>query len=341
MNDATPTSDITPAALAGRKVLVTGAGGFIGSHLTEALVRAGADVSAMVRYGSNGSTGFLAEAPADIASAIRPFRGDITDPESVAAAVRGQEIVFHLAALIAIPYSYEAPRSYLRTNVEGTLNVLEAVRRFDVARMVHTSTSEVYGSARFVPMDETHPLQGQSPYSASKIGADKLAESYHLSFDVPVVTIRPFNTFGPRQSPRAVIPATIQQALWSDTVRLGATSPVRDMTFVDDTVSGFIHGAIAAGLEGGTFNLGTGTGYTVGEIAERIMRLAGRSDAIELDPARMRPAGSEVDRLISSHEAFTAASGWKPRVSLDEGLARCIEWFRTRGRPADPTEYVR
>lgn len=329
------------SSLSGRKVLVTGAGGFIGSHLAEALVRCGAQVTAMVRYGSTGGTGFLDEAPADIAREIRPFRGDVTDAESVMAAVQGQELVFHLAALIAIPYSYEAPRSYLRTNAEGTLNVLEAVRRHGVARIIHTSTSEVYGSARYVPIDEAHALQGQSPYSASKIAADKLAESYHLSFNVPVVTIRPFNTYGPRQSPRAVIPATILQALWADQVRLGATTPVRDMTFVDDTIRGFLHGACAPGIEGGTFNLGTGAGHPVGDIAARILRLCGREDAVALDPRRLRPASSEVDRLVSDHTAFSSVSGWQPEVSLDEGLARCVEWFRARGRPTAVTEYAR
>lgn len=328
-------------ALAGRKVLVTGAAGFIGSHLTEALVRAGADVTALVRYVSNGNTGFLAEAPADIAREVRPFRGDITDPESVALAAHGQEIIFHLAALIAIPYSYEAPRSYLRANAEGTLNVLEAARRHDTQRVVHTSTSEVYGSARYVPIDERHPLQGQSPYSASKIAADKLAESYHLSFGVPVVTIRPFNTYGPRQSPRAVIPATILQALWSDEVRLGATDPVRDMTYVDDTVRGFLHGATTSGIEGHSYNLGTGTGHRVGDIVARILAQCGRGDAPLLDPARMRPPSSEVDRLVSDHAAFSAASGWQPQIGLDEGLRRTIEWFRSRGRPPAPQEYAR
>lgn len=327
--------------LTGRKVLVTGAGGFIGSHLSESLVRAGAEVTAMVRYSSAGGAGLLSELPNEVYREIGLYRGDITDAESVDAAVRQQEIVFHLAALIAIPYSYEAPRSYLRTNIEGTLNVLEAVRRHGILRLIHTSTSEVYGSARDVPIDENHPLQGQSPYSATKIGADKLAQSYHHSFRVPVVTMRPFNTFGPRQSPRAVIPATIQQALWSEEIRLGSMTPIRDMTFVSDTVNGLIHGAVTPGIEGETFNLGTGTGYSIGDIASRILRITGRDDKIALDRNRVRPAGSEVDRLISSHDAFTRASGWKPEISLDEGLQRTIEWFRSQGRPDHPGEYTR
>ncbi len=331
---------MTRPTLAGRRVLITGAAGFIGSHLAEALVREGAEVTAFVRYGSSGSTGFLAELPPDISREIRVHRGDIVDADSVSIAMAGQQVVFHLAALIGIPYSYHAPRSYVRTNVDGTLNVLEAARHGDTERVVHTSTSEVYGSAQYTPIDETHPLQGQSPYSATKIAADKLADAYHRSFEVPVVTIRPFNTYGPRQSPRAVIPATILQALWSDTIRLGATTPVRDMTYVSDTVEGFLHGAVTPGIEGQTFNLGTGEGFAVGDIVGRILRLTGRSDEPTLDPQRVRPPASEVDRLISSHTAFTNSSGWSPRVSLDEGLASTIEWFRSRGRPATDTGYA-
>lgn len=339
-------SDTAPGSapgtgLSGHKVLVTGAGGFIGSRLAESLVRAGAEVSAMVRYSSSGATGWLADAPTDITAAIRPLRGDVTDPDSVDAAVRGQDIVFHLAALIGIPYSYAAPRSYLETNVTGTLNVLESVRRHGAARLVHTSTSEVYGSAQYVPIDESHPLQAQSPYSASKISADKLVQAYHLSFELPAVTIRPFNTYGPRQSARAVIPTVIQQALWSDAIRLGATSPVRDMTYVDDTVEGFLRGAVTPGLEGQVFNLGTGTGWAIGEIAARILRIVGRDRDIEFDTARRRPPASEVDRLVSDHGAFSAASGWQPRVTLDTGLTRTIDWFRSRGRVATAFEYSR
>lgn len=329
-----------PASLHDVRVLVTGAGGFIGSHLVEALVHEGARVTAFVRYGSSGSSGFLDMLEAPLRHAIRIHRGDIADAGSVAVAMTGQEIVFHLAALIGIPYSYEAPRSYLRSNVEGTLNVLEAARG-GLRRLIVTSTSEVYGSALHVPMDESHPLQAQSPYAASKIAADKLAESYHRSFGVPLVTLRPFNTYGPRQSPRAVIPAVIRQALWSDTIRLGATTPIRDMSYVSDTVAGFLHAATAPGLEGGTYNLGTGTGHSIGDIVATILRLTGRDDAPVLDPERLRPAASEVDRLISDHAAFTAASGWRPVVSLDDGLARSIEWFRACGRPQGDEGYAR
>ncbi len=327
--------------LSGKRVLVTGAGGFIGSHLTEALVQAGARVTALLRYGSAGSIGHLATLPAAVRGAIEPCFGDIGDAEFVRSVVEGHEVVFHLAALIAIPYSYTAPRSYLRTNAEGTLNVLEAVRQCEVPAMIHTSTSEVYGSARYVPMDEAHPLQGQSPYSASKIAADKLAEAYHRSFGVPVVTVRPFNTYGPRQSARAVIPATILQALWSPSVRLGATSPIRDMTFVSDTVAGFLAAAATPGLAGGTYNLGTGEGFAVGDIVATILRLTGREDAVETDPQRLRPDASEVDRLVSSNQAFRAATGWAPAVDLETGLQRTIDWFRAQGRPDDPQAYVR
>ncbi len=322
-------------------VLVTGAGGFIGSHLVERLLDIGAQVTAMVRYDSASSNGMLDALDAAQRDRVTVFRGDITDADSVDLAVRDQQFVFHLAALIAIPYSYEAPRNYLRTNVEGTLNVLQAVRRHRVQRMLHTSTSEVYGSAQYTPIDEKHPLQGQSPYSASKIAADKLAESFFRSFEVPVVTVRPFNTFGPRQSPRAVIPATIVQALWNERVQLGALEPVRDMTLVDDTVDGFVHAAITDGIEGGTYNLGTGTGYTVGEIARRILALAGRDDDIQADPRRQRPAGSEVDRLVADNRLFHQVSGWKPRFDLDQGLTRTMDWFRAQGRPVDTRGYFR
>jgi NAD dependent epimerase/dehydratase len=326
---------------AGRRVLVTGAGGFIGSHLVEALIAQGAQVTAMLRYGSAGARGHLADLSGEQLANVSWAHGDITDAEFVRNTVDGHDVVFHLAALIAIPYSYIAPRSYLRTNVEGTLNVLEAVRQAKVPKLIHTSTSEVYGSARFVPMDEAHPLQGQSPYSASKIGADKMAESYWCSFGTPVVTVRPFNTFGPRQSARAVIPATILQGLWCDEVRLGSTMPVRDMTYVSDTVAGFLAAAATSGLDGKTFNLGTGEGHTVGDIARLALRLLGREGDIQDDPSRHRPAASEVDRLISSNDSFRAATGWAPQVGLEEGLRHTIEWLRARGRPVDPGSYAR
>jgi NAD dependent epimerase/dehydratase len=325
----------------GRRVLVTGAGGFIGSHLVEALLDQGAQVTALLHYTSSASRGHLTELSEAQRAQIQWVHGDITDQEFVRRAVAGHEAVFHLAALIAIPYSYVAPRSYLRTNVEGTLNVLEAVRETGVPRLIHTSTSEVYGSARFVPIDESHPLQGQSPYAASKIGADKMVEAYWRSFGTPVVTVRPFNTYGPRQSARAVIPATILQGLWCDKVRLGSMTPVRDMTYVSDTVAGFLAAAATPGLEGQTFNLGTGSGHAVGDIARLALQLLGREGDIENDPERHRPAASEVDRLVSSNAAFRAATGWAPQVGLQEGLERTIAWLRAQGRPVDPGVYAR
>lgn len=254
----------------GRKVLVTGAGGFIGSHLTQSLVAAGATTTAMVRYNSGSLIGNLAFGDPAVRKETRIVSGNVEDSDFVYKVVEGQDVVFHLAALIAIPYSYDAPRTYVRTNVEGTLNVLEAARRYSVQRVVHTSTSEVYGTALRTPIDESHPLQGQSPYSASKIGADKLAESYYRSFGTPVTTVRPFNTFGPRQSARAFIPTIISQALERDEIRLGSLTPERDMTFVSDTVAGFMAAAATAGLEGDTINLGTGKTFSVGWFAKRI-----------------------------------------------------------------------
>ena len=327
-------------SLEGSNVLVTGAAGFIGGHLVEALLDEGARVTALVHYSSGPNRGALCELDDERLHRLRVIAGDVTDPESVRTAVEGNEVVFHLAALIGIPYSYQAPRSYLHTNVEGTFNVLEAVRACGTDRLIITSTSEVYGSAVSVPIDEHHPLQAQSPYAATKIAADKMAESYYRSFDVPVVVLRPFNTYGPRQSPRAVIPATIRQALWCGTVRLGATETVRDMTYVTDTVAGFVCAAKTPGIEGGVFNLGTGTGHTIGRIADLILKLVGRSDAIESDPDRMRPAASEVDRLISSHDSFTGVSGWHPRVELEQGLRRTIDWIRSHDSRGDTGSYA-
>jgi dTDP-glucose 4,6-dehydratase len=312
----------------GKKVLVTGAGGFIGSHLTEALVRAGATTTAMVRYNSGSLIGNLYFCDSDIREEVQILSGTIEDSDFVYRAVVGQDIVFHLAALIAIPYSYDAPRTYLRTNAEGTLNVLEAARRYDVARVVHTSTSEVYGTALRAPIDESHPLQGQSPYSASKIAADKLAESYFRSFATPVTTLRPFNTFGPRQSARAFIPTIVSQALKSDEIRLGSLVPERDMTFVDDTVAGFIAAAATPGIEGETINLGTGQTYSIGSFAKRILKLMDIDKPIVQEHERLRPALSEVMKLVSDNTHARNAMGWSPEVSLDDGLRRTIEFVR-------------
>jgi len=327
-------------SLTGQKYLVTGAGGFIGSHLVEALVRAGADVTAMVRYGSSSSWGNLEFVSNDVKGGFRVVAGNIDDGDFVMHAMQGIDVVCHLAALIAIPYSYVAPRSYVRTNVEGTLNVVEAARRLSVRRVVHTSTSEVYGTALRVPIDETHPLQGQSPYSASKIGADKIAESYYRSFDTGVVTLRPFNTFGPRQSARAFIPTIISQALTQDVIKLGSLTPERDMTFVTDTVAGFVAASVTPGIEGETINLGTGSTYSIGHFAERILRLMGVEKEIVADAARMRPDKSEVLKLVSDNSLAAKAMGWTPQVDLDEGLRQSIEFVRDHIHLYRPTVYT-
>lgn len=313
----------------GWPVLVTGAGGFIGSHLVERLVARGAQVRALLHYGSEGTRGNARFLPAETQAAVDWVHGDLLDAEFIARIAADRRVLFHLGALIAIPHSYSAPRSFVEVNAIGTLNVLEAARAAQGARVVHTSTSEVYGSARYVPMDEAHPLRAQSPYAATKIAADKMAESYHAAFGLPVVTVRPFNTYGPRQSARAVIPTVIGQALAGQKqIMLGATTPVRDMTFVADTVDGMIAAGTADGLEGRTFNLGTGEGESVGEIARRILVLMGVEAEVTLDPRRLRPPTSEVDRLISDNTAFRTASGWAPRYDLDRGLEETIAFFR-------------
>src|SRR3954449_6551123 len=299
---------MTATDWSGRRVLVTGAGGFIGSHLAEQLVRRGADVHAFVRYGSAGRWGWLDES--ELADQMRVFAGDIRDPETLAPVMEGVEVVFHLAALIAIPYSYVTPLAYVRTNVEGTSNVLEAARAAGVQRVVHTSTSEVYGTARTVPISEAHPLQGQSPYSASKIGADKIAESFHAAYELPVTVLRPFNTFGPRQSARAVIPTIITQALVGETVRLGALTPTRDLTLVHDTADGFIAAAEAPAAVGRTINLGVGREISVGDLARRLEALMDREVTIEHDARRDRPAASEVERLLSDNTLARELLGW-------------------------------
>jgi len=312
--------------LQGKKVFVTGAGGFIGSHLTEELVKANADVTAMIRYGSSANWGNLEFLPQDIRREVKVVVGNVEDSDFMMHSLKGQDIVFHLAALIAIPYSYVAPRSYVRTNVEGTLNVMEAVRRLGIGRVVHTSTSEVYGTALYAPIDESHPLQGQSPYSASKIGADKIAESYFLSFATPVVTLRPFNTYGPRQSARAFIPTVICQALEQPAIRMGSLDPQRDMTFVRDTALGFIAAGTAPGIEGETINLGVGRTDSIGAIASRILSLMGCDKPIEQDPSRVRPVKSEVQKLLSNNAKARERMGWSPTVPLDQGLAETIEF---------------
>ena len=324
----------------GRRVLVTGAGGFIGSHLVEALTGLGARVKAFVRYNSRNDPGLLKMLPPERLGAVEVIGGDLRDLSAVKSAMQGVSHAFHLGALIAIPYSYVHPAEVVEANVIGTLNMLLVARELGVERMVHTSTSEVYGTALRVPIDETHPLQGQSPYSASKIGADKLAESFHLSFGVPVVTLRPFNTFGPRQSARAVIPTLITQALTQSTVRLGNLDARRDFTYVSDTVAGFLQAAQTPGLEGQTLNLGTGVEIRIGDLAEKIFAMADHPVRLEVDPARLRPEKSEVQRLLSDNRLALQKMGWSPRVSLEEGLRRTFEWIREHPSLYAAKEYV-
>jgi dTDP-glucose 4,6-dehydratase len=324
----------------GTSVLVTGAGGFIGSHLVEWLVRAGARVTGFVRYNSRGDWGLLDLIPQEVRAQVRVIQGDIRDASTVESAVRGHEIVFHLAALIGIPYSYIAPDAYVATNVQGTLNLLEASRRAGVRRLVHTSTSEVYGTAKRLPIDEEHPLQGQSPYSATKIAADKLVESYILAFGFPAVTLRPFNTFGPRQSARAVIPSIISQALARDRVEVGGLEPVRDFTFVADTVDAFARIAEAQLSPAQVLHVGSGIGIRMGELAQRIISIVGRNVPIVQEPGRVRPESSEVGTLIADATRAKQVLGWEPRMSLDEGLARTVDFIRRHPELYDVNRYA-
>lgn len=320
------------AQMSHRKILVTGADGFIGSHLTEALVRAGHDVRAMVLYNSFNSWGWLDHCAPDVAGKFETVAGDVRDFHSVAAAMRGRDTVLHLAALIAIPYSYQAPASYVDTNVKGTLHVMQAAQDLGVTRVVHTSTSEVYGTARFVPITEDHPLQGQSPYSATKIGADHVALSYHASFATPVTVVRPFNTYGPRQSARAVIPTIITQiAAGARSIKLGALTPTRDFSYVDDTVSGFIAAMNSDAVLGTVVNLGSGFEISISDTAKAIAGLMGRDVAIEAEAARLRPKDSEVERLWAGTEKAATQMNWRPayggRGGFDDGLRKTIAWF--------------
>ncbi len=312
----------------GKQALVTGAGGFIGSHLVEALLHKGAKVRAFIRYTSRGDLGLLKLLSEGDLAQVEVVTGDLRDEHAVRDAVKGCDAVFHLGALISIPYSYLHPAEVASVNFMGTLNVLMACREHGVGRLVHTSTSEVYGTARQTPIGESHVLQGQSPYSASKIGADKLVESFIAAYSLPAVTVRPFNTFGPRQSARAVIPTIITQALAKDEIRLGSLTTTRDFTFVTDTVNGFLCAAEAPGVEGGVFNLGTGEEISIGDLAERILRQIGRTVRITEDRQRLRPEASEVLRLVSDNSLAVQRLGWKPSVTLDEGLRRTIEWIR-------------
>lgn len=309
-----------------KKVLVTGAGGFIGSHLVERLVESGAQVRAFVRYNARNDWGLIEALPMDVRNGLEVVSGDLKDFGAVRNAVKGTKIVFHLGALIAIPYSYINPGDVVQTNVIGSLNVLNAFRECGGEKLIHTSSSEVYGTARYVPIDENHPLQAQSPYSASKIAADKLAESFHLSYDLPVATIRPFNTYGPGQSSRAVIPTIIAQALSKDEIRLGSMHPTRDFTYMGDTVEGFIKIAESPESIGEVINVGSGKEISIGDLADKIVFLVNRNAKIAFDAVRARPDKSEVNRLLADNSKAKELLQWEPMVSLDEGLSKTIEW---------------
>jgi len=310
-----------------KSALVTGAGGFIGSHLTEHLVELGANVKAFVRYNSRNDWGMLELLPEEKLSQIEVITGDLKDADAVRHAAKDVGIIFHLGSLIAIPYSYIHPRETIETNILGALNVLTAAKENNVEKVIHTSTSEVYGTARYVPIDENHPLQGQSPYSASKIGADKVAESFYRSFNLPVAIIRPFNTYGPRQSARAVIPTIITQALAKEKIFLGSLHPTRDYTYVKDVVEGFIKVAESPKSVGEVINIGSNFEVSIGELANKIISLIGKNAEIVTDPVRVRPQDSEVERLWCDNTKAKRLLGWEPKTSLDEGIKKTIDWI--------------
>lgn len=323
--------------LEGKKVLVTGADGFIGSHLVEALIAKGCDVRAFVYYNSFNTWGWLDSFEADKLKQLDVFSGDIRDPNGVRTAMQGVDVVFHLAALIAIPFSYHSPDSYVDTNIKGTLNILQASRQLNTERIIVTSTSEVYGTAQYVPIDENHPYQGQSPYSATKIGADRMAESFYRSFDSPVTIARPFNTYGPRQSARAVIPTIITQLLSGESeIKLGSLDPTRDFNYVIDTVEGFVALAEADETIGEEINIATGVERTIGDLANFLIQQLNPDAKINLDQARLRPEKSEVDRLLGDNKKIRSMTNWTPKHDLEAGLIETIKWFK---QPENLSQY--
>lgn len=328
-----PNSERSSVTSISRKVLVTGADGFIGSHLVEALVAAGAEVTALAQYNAFDSHGWLDDLAPDVREAMRLVRGDIRDAGFVDSLVQAHDIVFHLAALIAIPYSYMAPQAYVDTNVTGTVNILEAARRHGTGRVIQTSTSEVYGTAITTPIAEDHPLQGQSPYSASKIAADMMTEAFARSFALPVVTLRPFNTFGPRQSERAVIPTVIRQALdpACEAIDLGELSPKRDFNYVGDTVAAFLAlGTCDDAPAGAIFNAGSGQAHSVGDMLDLVREITGTNKPVKTDTERVRPAKSEVHLLLADATRLNDLTGWSPKMSFEKGLGHTVEWWRKR-----------
>jgi NAD dependent epimerase/dehydratase len=326
---------------ASKKVLVTGAGGFIGSHLVEELVAAGARVTALVHYNARSDAGNLVHVNAEIRDNIEVVFGDVRDPFMVRKAMRSHAVVFHLAALIGIPYSYHAPQSYVETNMHGTLNVMQAALEAGAEKVVHTSTSEVYGTARYVPIDEQHPLQPQSPYSASKVGADAMAWSYFASFGLPVAMIRPFNAFGPRQSARAIIPTILSQlARRLEPLTVGSLAPIRDFTYVKDLARAFLAVGEADGAVGTVTNIGSGTGVTIKELVDRCCAIAGHHPKIALDDARIRPEGSEVMRLVCDNSKAANVLGWLPQWTLEDGLARVLQFIEAHPQIFQPTRYA-